>query len=316
MVRKASIAAALVALAIAPLLLADRFVLNLLVLAGIFMLVSLSLTLLFGYAGQISFGHAGFFGLGAYTSAILSTRYPLPVALTMLAGALVAGLVALAIGRPILRLRGYSLAMATLAFGVAMFVLFNEQVELTNGPIGMPGLPGLALFGVHFDEPRRYFYVVWTAAVIAFLFARNLKDSRVGRALKAIASSERAAQMAGVNVVQMKVRIFAVSGLLAGLAGALYAHYMAFISSDTFGVHLSTMLVVIVAIGGMQSPWGALVGAVFLTVLPEVLRQFQDWAELVYGIVLILVFMFAPTGLAGIAGSIRERIARRDRATT
>lgn len=309
--RHVAAAAGILVMTVLPLALDDRFLVNLLVLAGIFTIMALGLTLLFGYAGQISFGHAGFFGLGAYTSAILSTRHGFPVPLGILAGALVAAGLALLIGGPMLRLRGYSLAMGTLAFGLAMFVLFNELTELTNGPIGMPGLPGIRLLGIELDEPQRYYYLVWVVALVVFVFARNIANSRIGRALKAVASSEVAAQVAGVNVVRVKVQIFAVSGLLAGLAGGLYAHYVTFISSDLFNVHLSTMLVVIIAIGGMRSPWGALVGAAVLTGLPELLRQFQDWAELVYGLVLILVFMFVPSGLAGIAGSVGARVRAR-----
>jgi branched-chain amino acid transport system permease protein len=293
-----TVAAALAVLALLPLVVHSQFWLNLFILIGIYLIVALGLTLLVGYAGQISFGHGGFFGLGAYASALLALRAGLPVWLAILCAAFLSAAIGYAVGRPILRLRGLSLAMATLAFGQGMFILFT-QLAMTNGPIGLSGIPSPSIGTLTIDTPARVYWLVLTVACTVFAACSAIANSHVGRALRALGESEPAAATVGIDVPGAKAAIFAFSAGLAGLAGALYAHYVSFISSDSFTLDLSVFMVVIVAVGGLKSLWGAVIGAAFLTFVPEYLRSYERYAVLLYGLLLTLVFMYFPRGLVG-----------------
>jgi branched-chain amino acid transport system permease protein len=291
-------AAAIVA---APYALPDYY-LSVLIVAGFFSILSMGLNLLMGYAGQISLGHAAFYGLSAYATAILTTTYHWPVPAGIAAGVLLAGVTAAVIGIPTLKLKGHYLAMGTLGFGVIVYIVFNEAVGLTFGPSGFTGIPRLALLGRTFSSDREYYFVVWGTAFLLFVLARNLVRSRMGRALRAIHTSESAASVLGVDVPRYKAFVFVLSALYAGVAGALYAHFVTFVSPGSFGFHTSVQVVTMVVLGGMASLWGALAGAVFLTVLPEWLRAIEDYDILIYGAILILTMRFLPGGLAEGAG--------------
>ncbi|MCK5204893.1 MAG: branched-chain amino acid ABC transporter permease, partial [Desulfobacterales bacterium] len=165
---------------------------DLLIFAGIYCLMTMGLSLLMGYTGQISLGQAAFYGIGAYVSAILTATYGLNPWLCMIIGMIVAAIVAIMVGVPALKLRGHYLAMATLAFGIIVFIIFNEEVEWTGGPDGMSGIPGLSVFGFNFDTTEKYYYLVWFFVYAAFIFTINVIQSRSGRALRAIHASEAA----------------------------------------------------------------------------------------------------------------------------
>jgi branched-chain amino acid transport system permease protein len=277
-----------------------------LVFIGLHAIIALGLVLLMGYAGQISLGQAAFYGLGAYTSGILTATYGWPV-LPAIGGAAVAtAAVAAAIGAPILRLRGNYLAMATLALGLIVFVGFNEFITLTGGPSGLTGIPRLQVLGWVVPRGVPYYYVVWAVVLAATAISLNLVHSRVGRAMRAIHSSDVAAQTLGVNSARLKVMVFAVSALFAAVAGSLYAHFLMFINPPPFGFTMSIMVVVMAVLGGLASVWGALAGAAIVTIVSETLRnvlpRFLGQASgehelVVFGIVLVLVMIFAPEGL-------------------
>jgi branched-chain amino acid transport system permease protein len=281
---------------------------DIMIFAGIYALIAIGLSLLMGYAGQISLGHAAFFGIGAYASAILTVRFDFDPWLGMLAGAGLAALVALLIGAPALRLKGHYLAMATLAFGMIVNIVFREESRWTGGPDGMTGIPGLGLFsGFTFDSVLRYYYLVWGIVGLAFVFSANLLRSPVGRALRAVHASEPAAGAMGIDVARYKVIIFVYSAVLAALAGSLYAHYMNFINPSSFDLTFSIKLIIMIALGGMHSLWGALTGAILITFLSlEWLHYFEEYEIIVYGAILLLITIYLPQGLVGLPAAMRQ----------
>jgi len=296
---------------IMPILVHEGYLLNVLVFVGIHTMLALALNLLLGYAGQISLGQAGFFGLGAYISGILTATHGINPWLAMLAAAVVVTLVAFMVGFPILKLKGHYLAMATLGLGIIIYIVFNEAYEQTGGPSGLSGIPNLSIAGFIFDSDLKNYYLIWAFTLLAMGLSLNLVHSRIGRALRAIHDSEVAARVMGVNARLLKVQIFALSAGLSAIAGSLYAHTMTFIAPASFGFNFSVELVTMVIIGGLASIYGSLLGAALLTVLPEMLRAFQDYDIIVYGLLLVLMTMYMPGGLVkgipALVASIRAK---------
>lgn len=280
-----------------PMLLQEGYILNVLVFVGIHSMLALALNLLLGYAGQISLGQAGFFGLGAYISGILTASHGIDPWLAMAVAAVVVTLLAFVVGFPILKLKGHYLAMATLGLGIIIYIVFNEAVDQTGGPSGLSGIPNLSLAGITFDSDLKNYYLIWTFTLISMGLSLNLVHSRIGRALRAIHDSEVAARVMGVNARLLKVQIFALSAGLSAVAGSLYAHTMTFVAPASFGFNFSVELVTMVIIGGLASIYGSLLGAALLTLLPELLRAFQDYDIIVYGSLLVVMTMYMPGGL-------------------
>lgn len=279
------------------LTLSGNYYYTLLNLIGLHVIVVLGLNLLMGYAGQISLGHAAFYGLGAYTSGILTTTYQVNPVLALLAGLAVSGLVAVAVGVPALKLKGYYLAMATLGFGIIVVIILRELDWLTGGPSGLIGIPALRLGPWAVTSAGNKFILIWLITGLLLLLSLNIVDSRVGRALRAIHDSEVAALAMGVNAQRLKLLIFVVSALYASLAGSLLAHTANFIAPASFDFMFSIKLVTMVVVGGMASIWGSLLGAATLTVLPELLAVFHDLEIVIFGLVLMVVMIFLPRGL-------------------
>jgi len=284
---------------LAPVFLKGNYLLNVLVFVGINTMLAVGLNLLLGYAGQISLGHAAFFGMGAYISGIITARYPVDPFLIMILAAVLAGVLAFAIGFPILKLKGHYLAMSTLGFGIIMYIIFNETVDYTGGPSGLTGIPNLQIGSLIFDNDMNNYYLVWIFTLAVMLLSINLSQSRIGRALRAIHDSEVAARVLGVNARILKVQIFTVSAVISAIAGSLYAHIMTFIAPASFGFNFSVELLTMVVVGGLGSIYGSFLGAAILTVMPEFLRVFQDFDIIIYGLMLILMTMFMPGGLIG-----------------
>lgn len=284
---------------------------DIMVFAGIYCLITIGLSLLMGYAGQISVGHAAFYGIGAYISAILTVRFGLNPWGCMFAGILVSAGIALLVGAPSLKLKGHYLAMATLAFGSIIYIVFNQATKWTGGPDGMAGIPGLSIFGFDLDSTMKYFYLVWGFVLAAFIFTINVIQSGAGRALRAIHSSESAANAMGVNVARFKIMVFVYSAVLASLAGSLYAHYLNFVNPSTFDLFFSIKLLIMLALGGMYTIWGAVIGAGIITFLSyEWLHYFGELEVIVYGAILLVIVIFLPQGLAGVPGMIKEWLGR------
>ncbi len=305
---------------------------------GILSIVLVGLNLLMGYAGQISLGQAAFYGMGAYASAILTARYSLlgiPVAiaqswwwpwLAILFGMIAAGGLAYLIGRPILNLRGHYLAMATLGLGIMFYILFRENLgvpgdHITGAFDGITAVPRLRIGGFDLWPISRYYFVVWTVALICLTLALNIVNSRTGRALRAIHGSERASQAAGVDIAHHKVQALVVSAVFASLAGSLYAHFQAAVSPKPFDFAGSLELVVMSAVGGMASIWGAPFGVGVILILKEVLRSglrqvlrgASGEHEIVfYGVLLVVIMVFMPEGiLVWTSAQLKELRGRR-----
>ncbi len=298
------------AVLVLPFLVSDTYLLKVLTFVGINVVVVAGLSLLFGYAGQISLGHAAFFGIGAYTSSLLAIRLGWPWPACFAAGILLSAVGGVLLAIPTLRLKGHYLAMATLAFGQIMHVFFVEAKGVTGGFDGLTGIPPSSLGSFQFLSAESNYLLVWSFALFALLLAGNVVAMRPGRALRALHASEPGAQACGIDAVRVKIQIFVVSAALAGAGGSLYAHFVGFISPSSFTLTFSILLVAMVVLGGMGSLSGAVFGAVVLTLIPYIdaivpnlspstVSFLQDWNADIYGAILILVMLFLPGGLAG-----------------
>ncbi|MBN2099904.1 MAG: branched-chain amino acid ABC transporter permease [Dehalococcoidia bacterium] len=282
---------------------------NLMIFIAIYTMVTLGLCLLMGYSGQVSLGQAAFFGIGAYFSAILSKTYGVNPWLAMLLGATATGAFAYVIGIPIFRLRGNYLAMATLGLGIIIYILFRQLGQYTGGPDGMAGIPYLSVGGFAFNTAFRRYFLIWGFCLASLLVSQRIVNSRTGRALRAIHGSEPAAESVGISVSFYKVKIFVLSAVLSSLAGSLYVHHLRFVSPQSFDFLASVVIVVMAAIGGLASIWGAIFGAAAIRILgDEILPRFENLSLLkswdldylniiVYGLLLIVVMVFMPQGL-------------------
>lgn len=286
----------IVVVALLPLILPNKFYYDVAIKTALNAVVCVGLNLLIGYAGQISLGHAGFFALGAYASAILTARYQWNGFAAMFAGAVGVGLLAFAVARPILKLRGHYLAMATLGLGIIVAIVLNREIPLTGGPDGM-SVPALRLGDWRITGTTVWYWISGGALVLAVWLSLNLIDSGVGRALRALHGSEVAAQTLGVDTTRYKVLVFVVSAVFASVAGSLFAHAERFLTPTEAGFLRSIEFVTMVVLGGMASTYGAVVGATILTVLPQLLTKLHDYEHLAFGAVLIGVMIFMPKGL-------------------
>jgi branched-chain amino acid transport system permease protein len=299
---------ALLALVIAalPLVIGNNYFYDVAILVALNAIVCVGLNLLIGYAGQISLGHAGFFGLGGYGTALLAARYGWP-SLPALAGAVIGvALLAFVVGRPILKLKGHYLAMATLGLGIIVSIVLATEDRITGGPDGMQ-VPALALFGFAVRGERTWYWIAGGALLIAVWLATNLIDSSTGRALRALHASEVAAEVTGIDSARHKLLVFVLSAAFAAFAGALTAFYSGFITPAKASFFHSIELVTMVVFGGMASTAGAIVGAAVLTVLPQVLTVFKEYEMVVFGALLMATMIFLPRG---IVPTLQARLSR------
>lgn len=258
-----------------------------------------------GFAGQISLGQAAFYGVGAYSTAVLSTTYDLNPWLTLLISMLAPALIAYLLGHTMARLHGYYLAMATLAFGIVIHVLLVEWKDVTKGASGFYGIPKIELFGFTFKQGLPYYYLVWTFALIVILISLNIIHSRIGRALRSIHDSEVASSAMGVDTGRFKVQVFILSSMFAGLAGWLFAHMSYSISPGSFGLNGSILFLTMVVLGGATSIWGAVFGALLISVISIIVHTLgshisfitSDFERVLYGFIMMLVVIFLPQGL-------------------
>ncbi len=299
-------------LLVVPLQLTNPFALSILNQIGLLVIVVLGLNLFTGYAGQISLGHAAFFGLGAYGSAILTATCHFPPWPTILLVAAAVALMALVIGVPTLRLHGHYLAMATLGFNYAVYITFIQWDEVTGGPSGLSGIPPLTVGGISINTEFKFYYLVWTFSLIALTLCLNLVRTGVGRGLAALAQDEVAASCLGVDVRRDKVRVFVLSAVLASVAGSLYAHYFGHVAPSAFSIFKSLDLVIMVVVGGLGSIWGTLFGVSFIVVLPYLLESLEQYFDIIHGLILVLILMLLPQGfVTGLWDLVRVYLARR-----
>jgi branched-chain amino acid transport system permease protein len=310
--RTGGMLALVASIALLPLALTNNYFYEVAILVGLNAIVCVGLNLLIGYAGQISLGHAGFFGLGAYGSAILTGRFGWPPLAALPAATLAVALLAYLIGRPILRLRGHYLAMATLGMGVIVSIVVATEDRWTGGPDGMP-VPPLAIFGATLTGEGPWYWLVGALLAAAVWLSLNLIDSPAGRALRALSGSEIAAEVSGIDSARQKVQVFVISAVFAAIAGALTAHYSGFITPSKATFFHSIELVTMVVLGGMASTFGAVLGAAVLTTLPQLLTAFKEYEMVVLGAIMMGTMIFMPKGLvpslALLAASARVRRA-------
>lgn len=295
-----------------PLLFPDNYFVTVVVTAAaLHAALAISLNLLMGYAGQISLGHAAFFGIGAYSSAILTTQHNLDPLLAIAAGMLITGIIAFLIARPILRLKGHYLAMATLGFGIIVSIVMVQAEAITGGPDGLGDIPLLVIFGWAVESDFHWYIVMSAVLLLIVWLVNNLIDSRSGRALRALHGSEVAAEMMGINTTAVKSSVFVLSALIASFIGSLFAHQQAFISPDSFSFFFSIELVTMVVLGGLASTYGAILGALILTFLPELLVVFEDYEVMVFGGILMVMMIFMPQGLFVVLEKLALRLYRK-----
>ena len=288
-----------VLLAVIPFLGLSRYYLTLMDQAMIFSIAVLGLYFVLGMTGQLSLAQAGFFGLGAYSAAILATHYGFPVWINIPIGIVVAVGFGILLGIPSLKLSGHYLAMTTIGFGVILNLVYRNWRPVTGGTDGIPGIKPTYLGGLSLSHPGLFYYVIFTCLTVAAVVAWRVGRSRLGRAFNAIRENELAAEAVGVDSTRYKVIAFAMSAGYGGLAGALWTHFTRFIAPETFGFDTSVQMLAMLVIGGSTTVVGSIIGAFLLTFLPEVLRFLQGSYIAVYGAGIIVLMVFLPEGIAG-----------------
>ena len=282
--------------AVLPLALANNYTYEIAIMVGLNAIVCVGLNLLIGYAGQVSLGHAGFFGLGAYGSAILSSKYGVPPLVSLPVAVLGVAILAWLVGKPVLRLKGHYLAMATLGLGIIVSVVLANEDRITGGPDGM-AVPPVKIGEWAVSGEGMWYWIVGGVLIATVWLAQNLIDSPRGRAWRALHGSEVAAAAAGIDPARHKLAAFVISAALAAFAGALTAHYSGFITPSKASFLHSIELVTMVVFGGMASTFGAVVGAAVLTTLPQLLTVFKEYEMVLLGAVMMLTMIFMPRGL-------------------
>lgn len=297
-----AIIAILVAFSLVPLF-ADPFTVRMTTLAAIGSILALSLNLLYGFAGQISFGHGGFYALGAYGAAFAAQFLVADMAVAIPIAVIGTVVIASIMGAPVLRLREHFLGLATLALGLVIYTILNQWTSVTGGPSGQ-SLPPSTLFGLELNPTAYHLFVVVILALVLW-FISNLVGSKVGWALRALRADEEAAASVGINVARYKVLAFGISAGIAAIGGALYGFLDGYIAPETFGIHASILILTMVVVGGLGSNLGAVIGGAFFISLPMLFIEIQEYQHVIYGLVLLLFLLFLPGGIAG------QRIFRR-----
>jgi branched-chain amino acid transport system permease protein len=294
-----------VGVVIFPWVVDSSYWLNLVNLAISFSVACLGLNIVLGYAGQLSLAQASFWGVGAYTTTLLTVNLGVPVWLGMVAAFLVAALFGVMLGIPTLKLSGHYLAMATIGFGIILQLILINAIWLTGGSDGIPKIPSPALASYELKDPSSFFYVAAVSLILLTWASMRLKESRVGRAFLAIQGNEMAAETTGVDSTRYKVIAFALSAGYGGVGGWLFAHSGShYISPDTFSFDQSVMFLAMAVLGGNGSAVGAIVGATLLTLVPEVLRFLKDYYMMVYAAGIVMTMIFMPGGIAGLVRTL------------
>jgi branched-chain amino acid transport system permease protein len=282
------------------------YLLHILIIAGIYIIFTISLNLIVGYTGLPSLGHAAFSCVSAYTSALLALRLGLSPWIGLIAGAIVAAVLGVIIGFPSVRLKGDYLALATFGLGVIVYSIAKNWVSLTRGPMGLPGIPGFSVFGYQFSEIWSFLILVIIFVIITIFICRRIVGSPFGRVLTSIREDEIAASALGKNTIKYKLLVFVIGAFFAGIGGSLYAHYITFIDPSSFTVMESITILLMVIFGGMGSIPGSIVGASVLVIFPELLRFLgmpssiaAPMRQMIYGLLLIVLMIKRPQGLMG-----------------
>jgi len=283
-----------------------EYLLHILILIGIYIILSMSLNLIAGYTGLLSIAHAAFYGVGAYVAALMALNLHSPFLVNIVCAVILSGLLGALVGIPSLRIRDDYFVIATFAFQVITFSILNNWVSLTGGPMGLPGIPQPMIVGLRISSQIGFLILVGVFCALTLWATHRIVRSPFGRVLKAIREDEVFAQAAGKNIAAYKVLVFVIGAGMAAVAGVMYAHYISFIDPTSFTVMESIFIISIVIIGGAGSMWGPVVGAVVLVVLPELLRFIglpssvaANIRQILYGGLLVAFMMWRPRGFLG-----------------
>lgn len=287
-----------------PLVVNVSFIISLMVLVAIFAIIAMGFDILAGYTGQVSLGQAAFVGLGGYTTAYLTARLKWEPLLAMIAGLVLTLIVALLIGQVTLRLQKYYFPLMTMGLSIIFEVLFISFRGITGGSTGFAGIPTFSIGGLVVEHDRDYYYLMWALALVFLLVSRQIVNSSIGRAFRAIERDELAASMMGVDVAKYKMMAFLISVGYASIGGSMLAHYARFLSPDMVGLFASFNIVSIVIVGGMGTLTGAFLGGVLLKGLPEAFTALKDYMLLINGFTIIILIIFWPQGIAGALHSL------------
>ncbi len=288
------------------------YVVTLIGFAAIYGVFCTGLNFFMGYTGQASFGQNAFAALGGYGSAVLTANYYWDPVLALLVSMVLSGVIAAAVGYPTLRLRGHYLAMATFALGLITYEISIEWNSLTQGYMGLSGIPPLGMGKYELVNEKHQLIVLTLVMLLGVWVSVRLRDSRFGRALRAIAGSEAAANALGINVARYKLAAFVVAAVYASVAGSLFAHFVGFISPEVFGASMVILSFTMLYLGGVGTTWGPIIGALIVSLLPEVLRGLKEMQDVVYSVVLIAILIFAPRGLSGLTVLFQRKQTRPD----
>lgn len=294
-----------------PILMAGSYWLHVLVIIGIYVIAAAGVDLVVGFAGQLSLCQASFFSFGAYASAILTTTYRFHPLLAMVIGMVFTAVVAYAVGAPVLRLKGYYLAIATLGFGLIVQSLLVTMSKYTGGPDGFRDIVQIRFAGFVCKTDAQYYYPIWTIAILTLLLTRNIVRSRVGRAMLALRGDDVAASSMGVDVARYKIQAFTLSAVYASLAGSLYAHAIRFISPQMADLSRSVEMIIMVVLGGIRTVFGVLIGTTIMKIIPEALESFMDYQMVATGAILIALLIYMPRGMMGLIQNIMIRFGFR-----
>jgi branched-chain amino acid transport system permease protein len=286
-------------IALIPLFIHNTYYIQILIFIGLYSILALSLNLLNGYVGLLSIGHAAFYGIGAYASAKLVMEVGLPFPLAMFGSGIIAGIFGYLIAKPTLRLSGIYMTLATLGFNMIFFLVMQNWMSFTNGPLGIMDIPAPRIFGYVIDSRIEYYYLIFFLVLLTIGSMHRLMTCRFGRALKGIRENELAAEAMGVHTTRYKIQAFMLAAFYAGIAGSYYAHFIKYISPDSFYIYESFILLAMLAFGGQGNLIGPVVGAAILIVIPEIFRFLQEYRMLVYGSVLIIMMLVRRQGLLG-----------------
>ena len=283
-----------------------EYLIHILIIAGIYIILTLSLNLIVGYTGLPALGHAAFSCIGAYTSSLLALRFGISPWIGVFAGAVFGALLGIIIGYPSIRLKGDYFALATFGFGIIVYSIAKNWISLTRGPMGLPGIPSFSLFSYEITKTWQYLIIVLVFALITLFILRRIVNSPFGRVLKSIREDEIASETLGKNTTKYKLMVFVIGAFFAGIAGSLYAHYITFIDPSSFTVMESITVLLMVIFGGMGSISGSIVGATVLVILPELLRFLgmpssiaAEVRQMIYGLLLVVLMIKRPQGLLG-----------------
>ena len=291
----------------------SAYVMHIIIFSGVYIIFALSYDIVVGYLGMLSLAHPAFYGVGGYTSVLLVMKLDVPYIIALPIAGILALIVALIVGFPALRLSYHSFAIVTLAFTLIMKAVWMNWVSLTNGPMGIPGVPRPTidipfLGAIHIETLTDYYYFILILVIITCLFIYLMIHSRVGRALLSVRENEVLAETLGVNAFKYRMIAFAIGAFFAGLAGSFTAHYITFIGPEFTDFYYITMLLIMVILGGSGTIHGVIIGAVAFTFIPEYLRITPEFRDVIYGFVLLMTIIFMP---GGIGGKINEILYRR-----